>query len=297
MLGNAQSGVTELPSAQRKPWWLYPNLLSLDAPLVAIAWLHVFGEAWQLGYHPWHAYLCLGLVVWSIYIFDRLLDVSMMSSTPEKLEPRHRFHARHRKLLIALMSAAMLGSVFVLVTEMPFSIFRYLLMGAILVAGFFGLSMLASENREDVGLSKNLVAGVAFAYGTSMTAFVYRAELGVINLLLSREFICFGVLCMINISAIDFWEHAKRSEDEEIKARDELTVMLPLVSLALAAILFALQRSHMRPFYYAILTGVALMYLLNRRRCDFSMDSLRVLADVVLLAPVLVFHAVNETDF
>ena len=289
--------MTDPQPSQRKPWWLYPNLLSLDAPLVALAWLHVFAQAWRLGYHPWYAYVCLGLVVWSIYVFDRLLDVSMMSATPERLEPRHNFHQRHRRLLIGLLTAAMVGATYLLVTELPRAIFSYLLMGGILVAGFFGLSMLASENREEVGLSKNLMAGIAFAYGTAMTACVYRAELGVADLLLSREFICFGVLCMLNIAAIDFWEHAKRSDDEEVQATDELTVMLPLVTLALAAIVFALQRSHMRPFYYAILTGVALMYLLNRRRSQFSMDALRVLADVTLLAPVLVFHAASQSDF
>ena len=46
-----------------------------------------------------------------------------------------------------------------------------------------------------------------------------------------------------------------------------------------------------------LLTGVALMYLLNRNRSRFSMDALRVLADVTLLAPVLVFQAASQTDF
>ena len=53
----------------------------------------------------------------------------------------------------------------------------------------------------------------------------------------------------------------------------------------------------MRPFYYAILTGVALLYMLNRRRSQFSLDALRVLADVTLLVPVLVFHAASQTEF
>ena len=301
---DSATGVSE---ENRKPWWLYPNLLSLDAPLVALAWLYVFGKAWGLGYHPWYSYACLGLVVWSIYIFDRLLDVSMLSATPERLEPRHRFHQVHRKWLVGLLALAMVGATFILLTELPRAIFSYLLMGSILVAAFFGLSMLASENKEEVGLSKNLMAGIAFAYGTAMTAHVYASGLssqifsleyrGVMGLMLSREFICFAVLCMLNIAAIDFWEHAKRSDDEEVKASDELTVLLPLIALALAAIIFALQQSHMRPFYYAILTGVALLYLLNRRRSQISMDALRVLADVTLLAPVLVFHAAGQTEF
>lgn len=284
-----------MTDAKRKPLWLYPNLLSLDAPLVSVAWLHVFAETWRLGYHPTHAYVCLGLVVWSIYVFDRLLDVSLLSTTPHRLEPRHHFHERLRKTFTVLVVAAMGYATLLLVTEMPRAIFQYLLMGGVMVAGFFGLSMISTQDKEHVGLSKNIMAGVAFAFGTAMTAHVYRAEFGVVQLLISREFLCFAVLCMLNIAAIDFWEHAKRSDDEEVQAVDELSLMLPLLVLGLASLFFAVQQPSMRPFHYAILTGVALLYLLNRRRGHLSMDALRVFADVSLLAPVLVFHAASQS--
>ncbi|MDX1679317.1 MAG: hypothetical protein R3242_01185 [Akkermansiaceae bacterium] len=296
-----------MPQENRKPWWLYPNLLSLDAPLVSLAWLHVFASTWRLGYHPIWAYICLGLVVWSIYVFDRLLDVSMMKGRTEELEPRHHFHQRHRKLLVFLVCVAMLAAIWILLTEMPRAIFHYLLIGGVMVAGFFGLSMLATENQEEVGLSKNLMAGLAFAFGTAMTAHVYASSLsshflnleftGAYGLLTSREFLCFAMLCVINIAAIDFWEHSKRSEDEEIKAKDELSIMVPLVLLAFASLTFALQQPSLRPFHYSILTGVALLYFLNRRRSQFSMDALRVMADLALLAPVLVFHAASRSEF
>lgn len=48
-----------------------------------------------------------------------------------------------------------------------------------------------------------------------------------------------------------------------------------------------------RPFFYAILTGAALLYLLNRRRAMFSLRALRVLADAALIVPVLVFLAAS----
>ena len=109
----------------------------------------------------------------------------------------------------------------------------------------------------------------------------------------SREFICFAVLCVLNISAIDLWEHASRSADLEIRASDELALTLPLTLLGGAALLYALldDQQSTRPFFYAVLTGSALLYILNRTRSRFSMDGLRVLADVALLVPVLVFWA------
>lgn len=280
-----------MTTADRKPLWLYPNLLSLDAPLVALAWLHIFAMTWRLGYHPWQAYLCLGLTVWAIYVADRLLDVSLHGASTSGLEPRHLFHQRYRKWMVMGLILSMSIAAIIVLTGMPRAIFMYLAMGVVLVAGFFGLSMLASQDHKEVALSKNIVAGLTFAFGTALTAHLYRAQFGVSELILSREFICFAILCVLNIAAIDFWEHATHSDDIEVKASDELSITLPLVLLGFAALMFAIQDMATRPFYYAILTGAALLYVLNRKRAEFSMDALRVLADVALIAPLLVYYA------
>lgn len=282
-----------VPAEDRKPFWLYPNLLSLDAPLVAVAWLHVFARTWRLGYHPWEAYVTLGLAVWAIYVGDRLLDVSLHGGPGGKLETRHRFHNQHRKVLGIAVILALVVAVVLVVTRMPMTIYKHLLLGSVLVAGFFGLSMLSSQDAEDVPHSKNILAGITFAFGTAMTAHLYRSEYGIYDLLFSREFVCFAVLCVLNISAIDLWEHAARSTDLEIKASDELALTLPLTLLAFAALMFAVQDMTTRPFFYAILTGAALLYVLNRARSRFSLEALRVLADASLLIPVLVFWAAS----
>ena len=44
-----------------------------------------------------------------------------------------------------------------------------------------------------------------------------------------------------------------------------------------------------RAFFYAVLIAAALLFVLNRVRERFSMDALRVLADVALIAPFPVF--------
>jgi len=284
-----------VPAEHRKPFWLYPNLLSLDAPLVAVAWLYVFARTWRLGYHPWEAYITLGLVVWVIYVVDRLLDVSLHGGTPASLESRHRFHRDHRRLFRLGLILAMLVAVFLVVTKMPMTIYKYLLLGGVMVAGFFGLSMLTSQQSGEAPLAKNVLAGVTFAFGTAMTAHIYRPELVIFDMLMSREVICFAVLCILNISAIDLWEHAARAADVEIKASDELTLTLPLILLAGASLVFARMDDGQasQPFFYAVLTGSALLYILNRKRSEFSMDALRVLADVVMLVPLLVFLAAS----
>lgn len=282
-----------MPTAQRKPLWLYPNLLSLDAPLVAVAWLYVFAKTWCLGYHPWEAYLTLGLGVWVIYVADRLLDVSLLGGTPEHLELRHQFHRDHRRGFSIAAVAGFVVTLALVVTKMPMTIYKHLLLGGVLVAGFFGLAMLSSQEVHEVPLTKNVLAGVTFAFGTAMMAHLYRWEYAIFDMLSSREFVCFAVLCVLNISAIDLWEHAARSSDLESKAADDLSLTLPLTLLGGAALLYALldNQQSSRPFFYAILTGAALLYILTRIRARFSGDALRVLADVALLVPVLVFLA------
>jgi hypothetical protein len=292
-LGNVPRVVS---AAYRKPLWLLPNLLSLDAPLVAMAWLYVFAKTWRLGFHPWEAYASLGLAVWIIYAADRLLDVSLLGGNGEKLEARHRFHMDYRKFFRLGLAVAIPLAVALVVMRMPMAIYKHLLMGGVLVAGFFGLSMLSSQDPREVPHTKNVIAGVTFAFGTAMTAHLYRYEYGIYDMLASREFVCFAVLCILNISAIDLWEHASRSADLETKASDELALTLPLTLLGAAALGYALldEEHSSRPFFYAILTGAGLLYVLNRIRSRFVMDELRVLADVALLIPVLVFLAASR---
>ena len=286
-----------MPSDPRKPWWLYPNLLSLDAPLVAVAWLYIFAKTWRVDYHPWEAYVSLALVVWVIYVADRLLDASMNVGTGGTLEARHEFHRRYQKPFLIGAGIAGLVALVLVVSYMSYTIYHYVLVGGVVVAGFFGLSMLSTQEENEIPHLKNILAGAGFAFGTAMMAHVYLPGRGLFDLIVAREFcrefICFAVLCILNISAIDLWEHARRAADVEIKATDELALTLPLTLLAGASLLFALSDHEMatRPFFYAILTGAALLHILNRTRDRFSTDALRVLADVALLLPFFVYLA------
>jgi hypothetical protein len=282
-----------VPSDPRKPLWLIPNLLSLDAPLVAVAWLHIFAKTWRVDYLPWVAYASLGLVVWLIYATDRLLDVSMRG-LDENPQPRHEFHHKyHRVFRVLVMGAGVLALILV-VTGLPVAIYGYAFVGGLMVAGFFALSVFSTHGPHELPYGKNIVAGLAFAYGTAMIAFSYTG-LDMSELLRSRTLICFVVLCILNISAIDLWEHANRSSDPEIKASDELALTLPLTLLAGASLVFSMLDNEItRPFFYAILTGAALLYIINRNRARFQMDALRVLADVALLVPFIVFLAFSR---
>jgi hypothetical protein len=179
------------------------------------------------------------------------------------------------------------------VMRMPREIFSHLWLGGVLIGGFFGLSMLSTQEENEVPHAKNILAGVTFAFGTALMAQIYRFEFGLFDMIFSREFMAFAVLCVLNISAIDLWEHAARTNDRELSAGDELALTMPLTLLGIAVLAFAVldENQATRPFFYAILTGAALLHVLNRSRARFSMNALRVLADVALVVPVLVFIA------
>ena len=283
------SGVTPSP---RRPLWLVPNLLSLDAPLVAVAWLYMLAKTWGVNYHPEHEYVVLGLVVWVLYVTDRLLDAAVLGDSP-RCQERHRFHRRHWRKFVGGAVVAGITALVLVLFKSPMAVFSYLLVEAFLVAGFFALAVFAPPGN-DLPYAKNILGGLAFAFGTAMVAHVYLYDKRIVDLLLwSREFKAFAVLCILNISAIDLWEHANRSDDVEVKAQDELALTLPLTLLGGAALFFAAQNEEQgsRPFFYAILTGAALLHIVNRMRARFSMEALRVLADAALVAPILVFLA------
>jgi hypothetical protein len=270
-----------------------------------VAWLYIFAKTWRVDYLPWAAYISLGLVVWVIYVTDRLLDASMRGGASEKLEARHEFHRQHQRVFRRVAVIAGVVALTLVITHLPLNIYGFAFgakawmghayVGAILVAAFFILSIFSTHGPNEIPYAKNLFAGISFAYGTAMLAYAYTG-FEMWEFLGSRELICFAVLCILNISAIDLWEHANRSSDPEIKASDELALTLPLTLLGAAALVFASQDRDLttRPFFYAVLTGAALLHILNRTRSRFSMDALRVLADVALLVPFIVFLAASK---
>jgi hypothetical protein len=78
------------------PWWLWLNVLSLDAPIVALLWQAALATAYKV-YLPQACYLTLGLAVWLIYLVDHTLDAFSLPA-PQKLTARHAFFRRNRML-------------------------------------------------------------------------------------------------------------------------------------------------------------------------------------------------------
>ena len=283
-----------MTSHDRKPCWAWPNLLSLDAPLVAAAWLFMLAKTWGVDYHENHNYILLGLVVWVAFVADRLLDGWVFGDSP-KLSDICRFYRARRLVFGVAAVLAACVALGVALSYTPVALAGYLVGLGLLMAGYFAMALFAVPEMGQVSYSKSILGGASLAFGTAMVAHVYLPGQGAAEMIRTEEFAVFVVLSILAMSAMDLWRHAAESGDEEVRVQDEMALSLPLVLLAGAAFYFAQRGGDhgTRAFFHAVLTASALLFVLNRVRSAFALETLKSLAAAALLVPLGVFLLVR----
>ncbi len=269
------------------------HLTSLDAPTVAIVWALAF--AWVAGVAlPLWVPLLLALVVWVVYIGDRLLDARADSHTPQipPLRERHYFHYRHRRVLLPLAVAAACAAAVIVFSLMPAAVRERNSVLAVAAGAYFSgvhsrrkLQKLLPPKLASLD-SKELLVGLLFASGCALPA-LSRAASG------SRSphwplwstALFFAALVWLNCYAIDRWETVSQpTRNSRVLPAASLLGLVGM--LLMAAVLYSNQ-----PRAAALIaagTGSAqLLAQLDRsQRCLTSL-ALRTYADLVLLSPVL----------
>ena len=143
------------------PFWLWPNLLSLDAPLVAVLWQVLFARCFRASAETLPAVL-LVLAVWLIYVADRALDAwSGMGRTP-----RHEFYRRHWRVVLPVWLAALAAGGSLAATQLSPALFQRGLALLVAVVLYFGAVHLAPESIRRVW-PKEAVVGLLFALGVA----------------------------------------------------------------------------------------------------------------------------------
>lgn len=245
--------------------WLWPNLLSLDAPVVALLWQILFARCFHVRVDPLPSVL-LVLAVWLIYAADRTIDAWTGSSH----RPRHEFYRRHWRALLPLWIAALAAGLALALTRLaPELLYSGLALGAAVVLYFALLHLRVFHKMKEAAVA------VLFALGATLSAWPnVRTAVDI------EAIVLFSSLCWINCIAIESWEG---------QSRWPIAGAAGLVALAAVVLLFS-----GRPVLGGAVTASALAFvLLDCARRHLSRDALRVLADVALLSPLFLLPVVR----
>jgi hypothetical protein len=249
-------------------WWLWPNLLSLDAPAVAVVWQSFLARAEGVAV-PILATVTLGLAVWGVYLSDRLLDIRR---NPQQDTDRHRFTARNQRIIVLLASIALIGAAITAAFGLPSAYLKVGGVVAIISMGYFAAVHILARQVNFNGLKETIV-GAVFAAGVAIPLIVGTSRT-------SQEWVsgalAFGGLCAVNCILISRWEEARSSAPSG------------WVALAASGIAVGAAFGARSPVTAAVLASLGLLIGLALLQARVSTRGLRVLADAALLTPVVV---------
>ena len=260
----------EAPPAVR-----YWHLLSFDAPTVAVVWSLAFAWIAHVRLPLWLITL-QALVVWAVYVGDRLLDArsGLRKSDGEDLRERHFFHWRHRSTLAPLAGvAACASAVMVLCWMPPVAKERSSLLGVASLAYFARVHVKRVHEWLARIFSKELLVGVLFTAGCALPVWSRAVAVPVMF---------FAALAWLNCWAIECWE------TEPGKCRvARVAGGLSAAGCAVAGCMIAFE-PRVAGLLLAAGASAALLAALDMGRGRMTAVAVRALADLVLLTPAAV---------
>ncbi len=269
----------------RAPWWLWPNLVGLDAPVVAVAWLGAFTVAFSAPVKLPH-YLVLFFCVWCLYTADRLLDAAKLRAgdpAPGLRTHRHAFMRRHARLFAVLwFFVAFIGGLLAL-NQLERPVVGAGLIVAVGAVAYF-LTFVAPLGGKRPLPGKELAGGILFAAGTTVPVFAdYAGELPVVP-----PFAIFAGLCALNLLMIASHEGDLPGGRGFSRLLVALGVGVALMAAGLALFGTTVESApSLRPLYFVQALAAAALVILQSARSATSREAFRLLADVALLTPLL----------
>lgn len=148
----------------RARWWQLANLLSLDAPAVAVVWQALLQRETGTMLLPAGRW-ALGLTVWAIYLTDRLLDVREGRSAPRTA--RHEFARRHRRWMAALLALALAADAVTVVRMLRAEVMHT---GLVAAAGVAAYLVVLNASGERAWFPKEVLVAALFTAGVFLVA-------------------------------------------------------------------------------------------------------------------------------
>jgi hypothetical protein len=251
------------PNKESIPWWLFLNILALDAPIVAIVWQHFLAENFKIVITISET-ASLFFTVWFIYLLDHFFDSQKGFYTTQ----RHLFVARNQKTTIALITFTLTTSIC-----LCFSLSKPLIIGGLILLVFICIYLLlvhaSVANIKLKNNCKELLVGIGFGSGVALPIIISNIE---INTWLPAVLL-FCLLCWLNCRLIDIWESNRN----------------PLSKIELVLILFVFYLIFIcqKPILITALITLVCLILINKFAGSKKPEISRVLADVSLLSPLI----------
>jgi hypothetical protein len=266
--------------------WVWPNLIGLDAPIVAVCWQAMFAKIAGVDL-PWLIHLILGLSTWCIYLADRIIDV--IRYPQHASTSRHRFTQHHIRKLIALLIIGSICNLFLIIKFLPQNL---LISGVItlgLVAMYYLIRLTSLKNIITI-VPREVMCGMLFALGCAIAPHAYSTIPWSHTPSLIIPVITFGMVCSASCILISIWEKEADDAAGDLSIVTTHSKFIHYIATSLTC-LAVISISLAYFFYWQAFLAVALSAILLRLTLHYedriSPIHLRVLADTVFISPLL----------
>lgn len=266
---------------------LWITVLSLDAPAVAVMWQLLFARSFHVQL-AWSVTVLLALVVWLIYVADRLLDA--LKAPAEGAEAmRHIFYRQHLWAFLFPLGGGLLLAAWMSFTQLDAKTFRGGLI-ILLAVGIYLLAVhLARPERE--WLPKEMLVGALFALGTCFTVWEH---ISVDAAMLVGPFILFAALCWMNCAVIEYEEWTRLRNRQSGQPHpwtiwmggQFLLISIATAAVALGVVLVEVGGGRWQLSSAEMLSALAFA-MIRYKQESLPIDQFRVLVDLALFTPLL----------
>ncbi len=271
-----------------KSCWRWFHLLSLDAPAVGVLWQLLFAKALHV-HLPAVVTLIMALVIWLIYVADRILD-SYRAGEGRSEPLRHQFYRAHRVAFLPAFVTVLLATAWMSYADLGFKLWLDGLLLAAVVGGYFALVHLLGS-RGQKWFPKEIAVAILFGFGTFLPVGVKIQQLHFRFLL---PFLLFLLVLWMNTLLIEYAEWVKlRGGDAERPHESTVLLGQHLAAFGLAVGTLALCATAgrwfplARPILFAEGLSALALGVLGWQWRGISSYALRLAADAVLLTPLL----------
>lgn len=274
------------PSVATRPrWWLWPTILSLDAPAVVLLWQALIARSASVGAGQPEE-IVLGSSVWLAYCADRWIEGWRL--VPENIcTHRHRFHQRWRWPILAIWIVVLGLDMAEAILGLPAAEFRAGILILVPVAAYLLSHQLI--HRENPWRAPK-EACVAMLLGGGAAVFAANRP-GADLRGMAVPLALFVLLCFANCALISVWEdevdlsHGQTSLALQFGRSVALSRALPWVVCAGALAVWVAGVPHAAAAAACGGASGVLLGLVDLAEPRIGRVRARVLADVALMTP------------